>query len=73
MPFSVHCRYQPDAIRSQTAALHHPLHRKRHSAIKYTEGTLNLNSEVYVAWCIDDVDTVLKCASLRLCLFLRVQ
>ena len=41
------------------------------SAIKYTEGTLNLNSEVYVAWCIDDVDTVLKCASLRLCLFLE--
>ena len=25
----VHCRYQPDAIRSRTEAQHHPLHRRR--------------------------------------------
>ena len=27
MPFSVHCKCQPDAIRSQTVAQHRPLHR----------------------------------------------
>ena len=35
------------------------------SAIQYTKGTLNLNSKVYVAWGINDVDTMLQSAWLR--------
>ena len=39
------------------------------SAVQYTQGTLNLNSEVNVAWSINDVDTVLQsaCLGLRHC------
>ena len=35
-------------------------------SVQYTQGTLNLYSEVYVAWCVDDVDTMLQRACLRL-------
>ena len=40
------------------------------SAIKYTERTLNLYGEVYVARSIDDVDTVLRCTGDLLMLML---
>ena len=41
------------------------------SAVQNTQGTLNLNSKVYVAWGINDVDTVLQSACLGLRLFLK--
>ena len=41
------------------------------SAVQYTKGTLNLYGEVYVAWSIDDVDTMLKGTFLRLAVILQ--
>ena len=45
--------------------------KNTYRSVKDTQGTFNFNREVYMAWRINDIDTVLKSAGHRFCFFFQ--